>query len=576
MKGEQTLALSQLKSLLTFITLESGGTPVEVDGLLPDGLRPCRPDGPDYQFLPAVSRHHAPIRLVADQLRSIFRSFSPVSQGMAVPVDGFRLKHLEDWRCSADIEPGVVEPSYSIIPYLAHPCGHDCPFCLHKGDPPGYFTRGRWRTSMAEIRTRLRLYKPDEQTALFATADYPSYEVLTHPSLMEVLGEIRKKTDRAIAIVTSGGALSERMIDRLTDFMPLLLVVSLNAAAPAQRRTLMRDPDPEVAVGSLRLLRERKIPFYVSLTPDFGADVAGIREAALFADQFSPYLIRLNLSGRTRYHPPVPADPRILWDAVVELASDLRPLIRAPVRIQPAMYEENRLFADPLAPYVSGAVIGSPAQAAGVSAGDLIIAIEGRAVKNRQTAKDFVRSRARQKLPCELTLTGDRGLFTVRLEPPGTGYPHTALPIDAVGAYPYGIVLVDSLRPSYWRHLGELAHWRSAKNVLLITSELMEPSVRRMQEHIPHDGIDIGLAIPGHSSFLGGDLCVGDLSVTEDIVQAVARYSRDCGRPDLVVVPSSVFSAWGRDLTGTPYSRIERQTGIPVELLRCHRIAATG
>ncbi|MDY6844321.1 MAG: hypothetical protein SVW57_09565, partial [Thermodesulfobacteriota bacterium] len=67
----------------------------------------------------------------------------------------------------------------------------------------------------------------------------------------------------------------------------------------------------------------------------------------------------------------------------------------------------------------------------------------------------------------------------------------------------------------------------------------------------------------------------GDLLVVQDYIDYITDYEENGNtRPDLVVIPSSPFnlSGWGRDLTGRVYLDIERQTGIPVEILACQTI----
>ena len=68
---------------------------------------------------------------------------------------------------------------------------------------------------------------------------------------------------------------------------------------------------------------------------------------------------------------------------------------------------------------------------------------------------------------------------------------------------------------------------------------------------------------------------MGDLLVVQYFVDCVKDYmiENKC-KPDLVIIPSSPFnlSGWGRDLTGRVYLDIERETGVPVQLLHCTTI----
>jgi len=68
---------------------------------------------------------------------------------------------------------------------------------------------------------------------------------------------------------------------------------------------------------------------------------------------------------------------------------------------------------------------------------------------------------------------------------------------------------------------------------------------------------------------------MGDLLVVEDFIYGIRRYlNKKDSKLDLIVIPSSPFNLnqWGRDLTGRVYLDIERETGIPVEILPCTTI----
>ena len=68
---------------------------------------------------------------------------------------------------------------------------------------------------------------------------------------------------------------------------------------------------------------------------------------------------------------------------------------------------------------------------------------------------------------------------------------------------------------------------------------------------------------------------MGDLLVVQDFIVCVQGYLEEGGpRPDLIVIPSSPFNLgqWQRDLTGRVYLDIEREVGIPVELLDCETV----
>ena len=153
-------------------------------------------------------------------------------------------------------------------------------------------------------------------------------------------------------------------------------------------------------------------------------------------------------------------------------------------------------------------------------------------------------------------------------------------------SYPYykdidthlGIIFMGTgLRMSYVENLKRIIEAHQAKQVLFLSSELIKPTFEQClaESHLFGDGqLEIDIEVP-KNNFFGGNIFMGDLLVVQDFIDCIRNYMIQKGRkPDLVVIPSSPFdlSGWGRDLTGRVYLDIERETGIPVELLHCATI----
>jgi len=136
------------------------------------------------------------------------------------------------------------------------------------------------------------------------------------------------------------------------------------------------------------------------------------------------------------------------------------------------------------------------------------------------------------------------------------------------------VFMGSGLRMSYLEDLKEIVKARRAKRVLFLSSELVKPTFEQClaESNLFGSGeLRIDVEVP-KNHFFGGNVFMGDLLVVQDFIDRVKDYViRKGHRPDLVVIPSSPFnlSQWGRDLTGRVYLDIERETGIPVELLHC-------
>jgi len=154
-------------------------------------------------------------------------------------------------------------------------------------------------------------------------------------------------------------------------------------------------------------------------------------------------------------------------------------------------------------------------------------------------------------------------------------------------SYPYfkeidnhlGVIFAGSgLRISSLERLKEIVQARHAKRVLFLSSALVKPTFEHCLAESQLFGgnqLNIDVEIP-RNNFFGGNICMGDLLVVQDFIDCIKEYVEinNGVRPDLAVIPSSPFnlSEWGRDLTGRVYLDIERETGVPVELLECATI----
>jgi hypothetical protein len=150
------------------------------------------------------------------------------------------------------------------------------------------------------------------------------------------------------------------------------------------------------------------------------------------------------------------------------------------------------------------------------------------------------------------------------------GYPY-ALETD----HHLGMIFMGTgFRPSLLEDLKTLVTNHHARNVLLLSSSLVKPVfLQLLRESSLFGGIQIRVEVP-ENHYFGGNICMGDLLVVQDFIEAIREYFRKNPPPDLVVIPSSPFSLgqWRRDLEGRVFSEIERSVGLPVALLDCEPI----
>jgi wyosine [tRNA(Phe)-imidazoG37] synthetase (radical SAM superfamily) len=384
----------QLQTLLTLVQLEVDEQPIEVDAFHFNAVSKKTKEHniiSSYSQFKDTPRFEPRIELIALQLNSILKLVQIEAQKQPLEVQSFRLRNLNEWLTSQQSNPYHGDPYYDVLKYMSWPCKADCVFCLHKGDPPGYYTKSEsWQTSLQEVFTRLKYFSPNLGKALFSTMDYNSYEILTHPNILQVLRQIREKTEGIISFTTNGVALDEAMIQQLASLQPLFLIISLNSANPDTRRTFMRDQHPEIAINSLPLLMQQRIPYAISLVPWPEVPFEDVAYTIRFADTYKPYLIRVNLPSYTRYSPPSHRVPVHYWRKVVEFVREVRKEISTPILLQPLLYEENLSGRNKNRVEIAGVIQNSPAVRAGLQKGDEILAINGIPVYSRPQARDLL------------------------------------------------------------------------------------------------------------------------------------------------------------------------------------------
>jgi len=574
----------QMSALLQVAVLETTSSGIQTPSFCSAHHSPIQPLDPVRRFEPRID-------FVARQLSCLLGAVGVFFDGARVVPQSFRLRRSEDWLVSMDDDPALSDPYLSVLQYLSHPCDAACSFCLHKNDPPGLWTRSRsWLHSAAEVQTRLTHYDPARRQALFRTSDYSFYEMLAHPDALEAIRAVRTKSTDVIGFATNGKVLNADFLTTLASLGPYYLMVSLNSINPEWRRKHMRDQQPQDVVAALPLLRRHRILYSVSIVPDSGESAQDFEDTIRYADANDAYVIRINLDAYSRHFPNASErQPEVMlakWCRVVRRVRALRREIETPIIFQPSHFEENLKGEDPMTPRVNGVIKHSPAAEAGLRYGDTILRIDDVAVDDKTMAIALLRAyQDRQigsfRMDVVRSVDGTpggtaSGQLTLRVEENfDTGskfarYPHFFDSNgDAIGAaptYPYGVLLQPTFNAALLMRVKRAIDLHGAVQPLILSSYLLAPTVRRaiMRSHM-FDETNLAVEVPANQSFLGGSIIVGDLLVAQDFIDHIQdRAGPAC---DLVLIPSTPFGVWGRDISGEPYQNIEREIGVPVVLL---------
>lgn len=584
------LLRSTLENLLNVVVLTQGGREVEVDGfrvlrdrnttheIFPSGEFPGSTIAPatnGFQDSNNARLYEPRIDFIKRQLEAILSVVELEVQGQPVEIEGFKLRNLHDW-----LVPSKCDP-IEIFGHLATRCNCDCVFCYLKGNPPSVALRDPIRPmedELDEVQTRIKYFSPDAKRCLFPCLG-GIYDPFSHPRALEVLGELRQKSSQTFRIATNGESLTPDLVAQLGDLQPIYLYLSLNSCSPERRTRLMGTRRPQVAIDAMPLLRERGIPYAVVVVPwpmdSVDEMVEDLRATIAYAEKNEAHLVQVNLPGYSRYFSDEPLfDLDEVWSAIVREIRALREEVTCPIVAMPSMYEENLYEEVKNLPRVIGMVRNSPAALCGLKRGDILRQANGLALRNRPQARDIL-ALVHQTGEREAQLVVERDHETLELvmDLKGFSYPYTPETSNHLGI----VFLGTGLRISNIERLRETIGSQRAKHVLLLTSTLVRPTLEQClsESHLlGNPQLRMDIEVPANR-FFGGNVFMGDLLVVQDFIDHIREYvHRTKETPDLVVIPSSPFGLgqWGRDLTGRVYLDIQREVGIPVELLECDTI----
>ncbi len=531
--------------------------------------------GCSFQSAKNAAIYEPTIEYIKRRLESLLDLVDLEKDGKAVKVDGFRLKDLSQW-----VEESTCDPA-DLLVYIANRCNCNCIFCYNRGCPPSLALVSPSRypeEEFKEVETRLRYFSPGRGRALFTSLG-TCFEAFIHPRFRDVLEGIRQKTGRLIRMSTNGTTLTSEMIDYLSGFGPFHLDIALHSSSPTRRHRLMHDRTPGVAINSLPLLRKAGIVYDIAIVPwpdgSIGEMLDDLEKTVHYADKNLAHLVQICLPGYSRYFSEkTPFNHDFVWETVTKKVRDIRPQLEVPIVVRPAIYEEGLFCRKKNVPEIIGTVKGSPAYYGDLRRGDIITRIGGNLMRNRPAARGLfsvLQTSGTGSVAVEVLRKGRR--LELLLDLGRVSYPYSKEVDTHLGT----VFMGAGLRAGYLESLQELIKEKKAKNILLLTSLLVKPLLEQIiSESLFFGGGDFSLDIRVPTNrFFGGNICMGDLLVVEDYIDYLRDYISLTGtRPELVVIPSSPFNlgGWGRDLTGRVYLDIERETGIPVEVLECQTI----
>ncbi len=515
-----------------------------------------------YQKLESARLSEPRLELVQRRLQALLRVVQLEAGGEPVEIDGFRFRDPADWRRR-------VAPAISELWHVSTACNMRCPFCYEEGDPAdgSVLNEPAEMVTLEEIETRLRYRDARSGTGIFQPLTYIN-EIFCNPQAIEIIERLRAACpDEVLTFVTNGTYLTEPIVARLAALRPIFFNFSVNSLDAEVRRKILRDREPEVALRAPELLRAYGIPYMGSLVCWPTIPWSDIRNTVRKLDEAGCAIVRFSLSAYSKYLKGKHFERTAFWDQGLAVARELMDEVATPVKVEPYHYMDPTNQAN-----LAGVIAGSPAARAGLRTGDRIEAVDGVAVPTVNHALTLFAQAARRGGPVAVRYTARRDGATreTRLGRGGGPYGYPFEPMRELPGFEWGVVLVENLRYSYFADLRRIIDARGARRVLICSSELMKPIVEEMIATSGAFGdCELHVEVP-ENRYFGGTVVLGDLLTVDDYAAFVREFSARVP-VELVVIPSSPFSlgGWLRDLTGTPFTEIERRAGVPVELIRC-------
>ena len=198
----------------------------------------------------------------------------------------------------------------------------------------------------------------------------------------------------------------------------------------------------------------------------------------------------------------------------------------------------------------AGVIANSPAAAAGVCAGDVIVAVNGVRVLTRVHAFKQV-----LKSDCpEITLSRDGRVYILK--------------VKKKSGERAGLVMDYDLDPITIEDIELVLRRRGVTDAVALTSELAAPVINLGLQRFLKDELDV-TTVAVKNRFFGGSIAAAGLLTVEDfkfsLKKQLSKYPGSI--PGAVLLPGIAFDRRGRDLTGRSYLELEEYFRIKFEVL---------
>lgn len=422
----------------------------------------------------------------------------------------------------------------NILPLTSY-CNIKCEFCSHKNNPEDIDVYKVPQLTGQQVEELIEYLSPNKKIVIGESASkIIEGEPFLFKGFFDVLKQIRHKHKKtSIQITTNGTFLTEDTVSKLAKVENLEINLSLNSSSTVNRKRLVKDSNPSIAIQSCKLLNQHGIKYYGSMVimPHITGwdDTAG---TIAYLCKNDAEVVRVFIPGYTKYS-KVKFDFEDLYNQASAVISQLRKKYDTPIVIEPPLI--NSLEA-----HIEGAIKDSPAYNAGLSYGDTITRINGKEVISRV---DAYNQAYKYKNP-NIEFYRNYTKYIVQLEKEKNEST--------------GFVVNYDIDPKLIQLVERLIKSNHKKKPLIVTSELGYNVLSLITK-----GAEI---LPIKNNYFGGSIRATGLLTTDDIYNGVRDYLNE-NESDLIILPSDFMDYAGRDLRGVHYLDLQEKTGIEVQVI---------
>lgn len=423
-----------------------------------------------------------------------------------------------------------------ILPLISV-CNLSCLFCSNRSNPPGVRVFSLPPRSLSDIDQALgRMSHLGEVVVGESASRVSEGEPLTHPRFLEIIALVRRRLPRALLKITTNGALlTPDLAAALADLGPVEVTVSVNTLCPdASRRVHGREFDPSRAP---RALAAAGIPYHasvVALPAVYGA--GDLVRTARGLEDWGCLSCRVFTPGHTFLTPPETAGLMPTRGEVARLVAEARTGTGLPLTAEPPDIGD-------LSAVLAGVMRDTPADRAGLRAGDVLLEVEGRAPFSRVDAFGRCLAALRRTGRCRLEVAG-------RGEAAGGG----EVVLEGAGTQPPprpGFIMDHDVDPADIRLITRVGREAASGKALVLTSELGVRALTLALASVAMPAACRVIAVPSRT-FGGSIACTGLLTVDDFkvVLLDLARRGEGPVPGEAVLLPPRAFGSAGLDLIG--------------------------